>query len=342
MKKEIIKNMPVRNSGLIFEEPKPEDYVLGYTSPLQNKVIFKDGHGWLDFQRPEERQFNRNFDSFSCVTFSCLKALSYYFKVVYNLDMNFSERFTASMSGTIPGRGNSVRNVLESIRKQGFVLESDYPSMADNMTEAEWFKYPPKSVRDKALANLKKWKITWEVLSTNSDVPHDLVNNALQYAVAIVTGYAWASYFGHPDDVGIYKDYNYQANHCFLVIDWQHPTDWDELADDSYPQDNRYDDMIVDKEFLKKLSPDYRIWSAHAITVTPLVEQNTSLINKLKSMFTKIVRDIHGGLWFVKNDSKQKIEDWLSFAGAVIDEVGCKTVDDNYLSNLKDIKFFGK
>lgn len=276
-----------RKGGVIFEMPKQEDYVFGGVTGYARTPIFPDGHGWIKYQRPEERQFNKNFDSFSCVSFACLKALSYFIKERYGLDMDFSERFTAVMSGTIRGRGNSVRNVLESIRTDGFVLESDYPSMTDTMTEDEWFVPIPASVKKKGLENLKQWKINWETLTISDNVPHTQIYEGLKSAPVITTGFAWASYYGNPDDIGIYHDYNYQANHCFLLCDWQKPTDWDVLADDSYPQDNRSDDAIVDEEFLKRLAPDYRLWSSHQIFCEPIPQTNKK-ISFIKSMINTI------------------------------------------------------
>ena len=279
-------NSQVVNRGVILEDSNPDDYVLGGISGAADMpIIFPDGFGWLKNQRPEETQKNRYFDSYSCVTFASLKSLSYYFKVVYGLDMDFSERFTAVMSGTIPGQGNSVRNVLESIRKDGFVLESDYPSMTPDMTQAEWFADPPAAIKKKALDNLKKWEIKWEVLSIanpfTGEVDHGQIMEGQKKGVPICIGYAWIS------DSGIYYDHGYPANHCFTIPE---PIIGDSradlMADDSYPEDFGIDPE-PDANYLKKLGKTYSVKSAHIIMVKPVGEP-VSLINKFKNMIKSL------------------------------------------------------
>lgn len=344
--KEIINN-PVKHSGLIVEPVNGEDYIVGAYSPLVGsyEIIMPQGHGWLNLQRPEERQFNYNFDSYSCVSFASLKALSYYFKAKLGIDYNFSERFTSKMSGTIPGTGNSVRNVLESIRKQGFLFEPEYP-FAQDLTQAQFFAPIRGTLTILAEGRLQRWKINWESLSTVQDVDHEQIKAMLAYSPIIVTGYAWASYLGE----GVYKDYKNQANHCFLIADYDNnQADWDLLADDSYPQDTG-DGIDQPQEFLKKLSKDYRIWSAHRIVVEEIETPQTdlTLLNKIKMAFKKLARDCHGGLWFIKKLSdgtygKAPVNDFKSLSGALIDEVGCEknNLTDAYMATLKDYPFFG-
>ena len=115
------------------------------------------------------------------------------------------------------------------------------------------------------------------------------------------------------------------------------------MAYDTYPQDSQFDTNSPDEEFVKKLAKSYKIWSAHRIWLTPINQSiNISLITKLKSMFQKIVRDIHGSFWFIKDNKKQKLDGWLSLTGALIDEVGCKTLSDVELNKFTNFQFFGK
>lgn len=331
---------PVKNSGLIVEEVKQEDWIFGGISGSTAPIIFESGHGWLHEQSEEQAQLNSNFDTYSCVTFACTKALVYYFKEVHNLEFDLSQMFTSKMSGTVPGRGNSVRNVLESLRKDGWLLEIEYPFLP-NTTQVQFFANISITLKNKALGRLDGWKIEWESLSLSSNVPHSVIADALKYSPVIATGFAWASYYGA---LGIYYDYNNPANHAFLIVDHQIGSkDWDLMVDDSYPQDFTYEPGEAKDQFLKKLHPTYRVDSAHKIVVKPILIE-PSLINKLKNMFKKISRDIHGGLWFVKSGMKQKIENWEAFAGAVIDEVGTERngLTDAQLLAFKDNKFFGK
>lgn len=307
--KQII-DKPIKNSGFVFEEIQEVDHIFGAYSPQVGSylVIMPNGHGWLDIQRVEERQFNRFFDTYSCVTFAILKALSYYFKAVYNIDINISEMFTSRMSGTIPGRGNSVRTVLECVRLKGYLLEIEYPFTPDT-TEGQFFAPISIKLQSTAKGRLKQWKINWEAVSTSNDVSHEQIKEALKYTPVIVTGYAWAQYLGE----GVYHDYNNMANHCFLVVDHNDNTkeDWDLLADDSYPQDTG-DGIDQPQEFLKRLAKDFRIWSAHKITVERIVEpiNNANFYTKIKNMALKLVKDIHMGYHLVKDNKIQKITSW--------------------------------
>ena len=164
----------------------------------------------------------------------------------------------------------------------------------------------------------------------------------MRKAPVIGSGFAWSSYYGE----GVFYDYNNRANHAFLIDDFEDgKPDHDLLAYDTYPFDKKWDENSPDEEFVKKLAKSYRVWSAHQIFLTPInTNINHSLISKLKSMFNKISRDSHGGLWFIKDGKKQKIENWLHFAGAVVDEIGVKNnnISDEKLSKLVDNKFFGK
>lgn len=63
---------------------------------------------------------------------------------------------------------------------------------------------------------------------------------------------------------------------------------------------------------------------------------------KIKKMFKKIVRDNTGGIWFVKAGKKQKVETVLDLTGALVDEIGAKTLDDKTLNSYPNFKFFGK
>lgn len=335
------------NTGLIHELPQEQDWVFGGKSGAVNNVpLFPDGHGWLSIQRDEQTQRNANFDTYSCVTFSCLKALSYYVKKVYGIDVDFSERFTAVMSGTTPGRGNSIRAVLESIRKDGFLLEEDCPFTAD-MTEAEFFSPIPQSLKDKAKKNLDNFMdlgpivIEWECISNNPFngglIDHSEVREALKYAPVITTGFAWN---GGP----VYVNGG-QPNHCFLGIDWDDQVEWDVMADDNYPADFGLEHE-PDANYLKKLSRFYSLYSGYKITAK-LVNKPVSLITNFKKMFSKMKaymdsKGLH--VYWVDSKGKQEIPLTTTAERALLmsafADKDIKTSSWPELSKLPDYKFF--
>jgi len=300
VRKEFIE-APVKNTGLIYEEPKEQDWILG-SSPLENREIFPDGHGWPKYRPEAEIQRNRHFDTFSCVTFAVLKALVMYLRVNYGVTFDLSEVFTAVMSGTVPGRGNSVRNVLESVRKDGFLAEY-LRTFTPEMTKEQFFSPIPEKLIELARNNLLEWEINWEIISTNSNVNHTDITNALRYSPIIAVGYAWIQ----SGKDGMYYDQGNYPNHCFLIDDYDENDQRKLIANDSYPHDFEADGNYPTEEFLKVLNPNFRIWSAHKITAYPIIKAKDSLLTKFINMFKEVIRDIHGGYWFIKDGKRQKI-----------------------------------
>ena len=134
----------LENFGLIIEEKKDTDYILG-AKQLPTTILQKSGQ-WGDCL-PEFEAQKKRVDCMGCVSFSnlnCLEALHYkLFGIVYN----HSDRYLAKLSGTTP-RGNSMRNVAESVRKDGTVKESvwDY----ENITSwSQYYKTIPNSIIQK-------------------------------------------------------------------------------------------------------------------------------------------------------------------------------------------------
>ena len=147
----------MKQSGFLYEL-RPTDYILGSTSPLKGVEINPTGN-WIAYLPSEERQSKDfAFDTMSCTTFSALNiveiVINYYLANnmlttgqvevlnAYTIDgqVNFSDRFTAIMSGTMP-QGNYFQNVWDSIRKDGLLPESDLPFGGEN-----WNEYHDKSV----------------------------------------------------------------------------------------------------------------------------------------------------------------------------------------------------
>lgn len=359
--KKIIIN-EVKNSGLISEPTQPKDYnandggmlvkevpgkviaeenekpMGGIITPLIPPTeIFSDGHGHLEYQGTEMMQFNPQFDSYSCVLWAIAKATCYNLKERYNITIDIEEMYNAFYAGVYQGRGTTIHNGMESFRLHGWTEYGKFPGYQfnANTTLRQFQSQPPQIVIKDALGQLTKWKFNWEVLPTD----HNSIINALKRTVVVVTGFAWASYLG---EEGVYYDYNNPANHAFIVADYK--DDKSLIVDDSYPQDNVYDTDSTKQEFIKTLAPSYNIASAHRVWLEPMLNppKNNSIMNIIKCMFNKITRSTNGGLLFIKDGKKQIINDWLDFAGAVIDEVGCKTLKEEDIAKLPDFQFFGK
>lgn len=300
MEEEKIKLQERKNTGLIYEIEKPQDYLAGTNSPLtEPPIIFPSGHGWHDatIRAKSEMQFNRHFDSYACTLYATAKCLVAYLDKVYGVETTISEMFNAFYAGVVQGRGTTVRQALESFRTKGWVKDEEYPFTADT-TAKQFFSQPPITIQIRAKGRLTEWIVRWEQLDYSGNVPHDKIIEALKHTPVICSGFAWASYYGE----GIYRDYNHPANHCFPVDDWSTHKDYDLIAYDSYPQDNQYDDNSEDVEFEKKLAKDFRIWSAHRIWC----EKKNNSLNIFKSMWNNFVSYVVEGKgvysFFIKKD----------------------------------------
>ena len=162
--------------GLLPDPPgtKEKNWVFG---AIERPIINETGD-WTPYLPNPEKQATRYFDPYSCVSESLTNAIETQldFMMAQNATIkpilellgclddngkaNFSARFVAVGSGTIPGRGNSQYNVFEFVRKNGLVGEKFCPSN-ENMTEQEYFNIPN-------MAELKKQGLKlWEYLQFN-------------------------------------------------------------------------------------------------------------------------------------------------------------------------------
>lgn len=133
--------------GLIVEEPREEDHVLGAAvlggiAGPEFDVLVPTGH-WASYTPEQEIQRNRFGDTYMCVSFSNNNVQEMLMKRLYNEDVNMSDLFLGKGSGTVRGQGNSKRTVAEWKRLNGFVHEKEYP-------------YTPNTTLDQAYAPLSK------------------------------------------------------------------------------------------------------------------------------------------------------------------------------------------
>lgn len=321
----------IKNTGVIYEPDNANDWVFGASNIVGDVEVMPNGD-WLSLNTSEDSEFqmNKNFDSYSCVTFGNLKAITALLKKVYNVDEDYSERFIAVLSNTVPGQGNSVRNVLEAIRKYGLVLEKDFPSITENMTEPEYFDRDniTEDILKKGREWLAKWEFNWETIYPSNDN----IRKALKYSPVVTIGYAWAQ------SDGIYYDYGKSANHCFVI----------EKIDDSgykyvmdtYPSDFVYDNNSERTEFIKKLSINFNLPSAHRISIKKKVN-DLPIIIKFKNMAVQFVKDVHNAYYVLKDNKKQKITSWWGLLVVMAELLKPKQLSDSELGRYEDTtKFF--
>ena len=249
-----------KNFGLKPIEIKATDYIFGGISGVErNKRV--ENKDWTDWMPEREYQFNRYFDSMGCVSFAALNSLEFQFnKWLSELDenspvenliaydflrnkgylkdnkINFSDRFTAKMSGTTY-RGNSLVRVADTIRNKGLVTEKDYPfKPTDN-----WWSYyapVPYHLKKRGLEFLKYFDIQyeWAAIMTQDIIQ---LSEALKEAPIQITVFAWMQPIN-----GVYRRVYNAPNHAVTLFKID--------GDYAYIFDH-YDDDV------KKLALDFRI-----------------------------------------------------------------------------------
>lgn len=136
----------VKQTGLLIKPPSPTEYIMGEFTKIKPATRVPSGK-WGPYLPTYEKQYNYSFDTLSCTTFSALNAVEMqlnwlmkngYFsqldieelKLMGYLDenklFNFSDRFTAILSGTTR-LGNYFTTVWECIRTIGLLPEKDFP-----------------------------------------------------------------------------------------------------------------------------------------------------------------------------------------------------------------------
>lgn len=301
--------------GVIIEE-KETDYLAG-TIPYE--LVCEDFTPYLP---NPEKQHSVYFDSSACVTFSATNVietqLNYFLatgkisennvreltELGYIVDgqFNFSDRFTAKMSGTTT-QGNTFQNVWDSIRHDGLLPEKDWDYPRDQRTPVfdwdDYYKEIPQELKDKAKKILDYISISYEtvlprnvVTMTDEEVEmfkREMKQAPLQYATPVCN---WNKTPCTPCG-------RYQSQHATMGY----------KITDNFLIEDHYD------PFLKQLSRDYIICYAQKAVVT--------LINNYKQM--KLIRErgrketyivINGKNYYIRNTdtfndlNAEKLADW--------------------------------
>lgn len=155
-----------------------EDYILGGVSKLPQEILCPE-RNWGPWLPVLEIQHNDIFDPFDCTNHSNDNVTETIHKRRYNEEINKSDRFSANISGTQPGKGNSQKNVAECSRQIGYVDEILYP-FSKIMTAQEFFTYPPQTLLDIARKFIRD-----EVEYGYEKVPLKELYDALQFSPCV-------------------------------------------------------------------------------------------------------------------------------------------------------------
>lgn len=307
----------LKQYGLIIpQEQNPKDWRFGGVSGADKVVLREDGQ-YQNFLPKVEYQHAVYFDTMACVTFSALNCLEIY-QNVRGINANYSDRFTAKMSGTT-NRGNSLVNVAESIRKDGVIPEEDwaFPRL-QRQPVFEWEDYY-QEIPDELKMKGKRWAlentVQWEW------IPMSRLQDALKYAPIQVTMRAGIK----PNKDGLYTDGGSRArNHAVTLVGYKEGEYWEVF--DHY-QGNEIRRMVWDYDFIWAM----QFTIAHKKINTNMIEiPNDTLVQEVEKSGTfglhlnnKIMLGDEGKLlatWLMRNkgNTTDKVKpltelEWNSF-----------------------------
>jgi hypothetical protein len=188
----------MKQTGFLYKED-PNDFILGNSPIIWKEVSNGD---WTIYLPEEEKQYKDfTFDTMSCTTFSALNVVETWLNslleemsiqhleefnklgVIENGKFNFSDRFTAIMSRTMPN-GNYLPVVLNSIRKDGLLSEKDLPFGGNNWNEYHGATIT-QEMKDKAKKILDLIEVNYEWVNMASDWENELKKCPLQGAIPV-------------------------------------------------------------------------------------------------------------------------------------------------------------
>ena len=198
---------------------QPEDYVLGGYSKLTPEVL--QGNGQWDSSLPvKELQQRGGVETMACTVFTSLNALETLYKRKYEVDMNFSDKYTAIMAG-ITQQGGTPKNAIETIRKKsGLLLEEHMPFGNPQSWEDFYTPYPSGSTIAQGLNFLQHYTINYEWVFKNG-VNIDKMKTALKSSPLGVSVCAWKERDGI-----YYKDIGDTDNHWCLIYGYESGKYW--------------------------------------------------------------------------------------------------------------------
>lgn len=184
-----------------FIQDLPEQKAKNWIFGAKDRPIINASGDYNKYLPNPELQATKYFDPYSCVSESAESQVSIRLNLMMEEDpavrtildflgcldengkCNFSGRFIAVGSGTVPGRGNSQYAVYEFIRKNGLVGEKHWPSNF-NMDQEEYFAEFTPEVKALGLKFLEYFNFEYEdVGETNAELKEALKRSPLTVVV---------------------------------------------------------------------------------------------------------------------------------------------------------------
>lgn len=200
--------MERKHYGLILEPLKPTDFVLGTSQSLEAKYgaeAVNPSGDWSNFTPSEEDQSTMTGDTWACTNFNTIDAVEMLHRLQYGAPLNLSDRFSAVMSGTKPGVGNSPQKAADSLRRDWSVLEPEWP---DVNTVEEFFAPIPASLKTLAVGRGAEFEFGYQVVPNSAAS----IKAALRTSPVCIAVTAWV------EKNGVYVRGDFSENHWTTII----------------------------------------------------------------------------------------------------------------------------
>lgn len=216
-------DLKIPQGGLVLVKQKPEDHIMGSTSPI--KIILRPDGQHDDYLPVVEIQRVKNGqDTYGCVSFSRNNCLEIVHKEKYGYEINMDDQFLTVGSGTQKGIGNSVVAPAEWGRVNGFIKEK-FRILEENLDQF----YTPVTAEElqEGQDNLKvyQFKYAWlpRPLGSDSCKVETLVENLKFGPIqASVDGSAYQ--FNQQGYIGVYGNLNY--DHEITIFGYEYGRYW--------------------------------------------------------------------------------------------------------------------
>jgi len=248
-------------------------------------VVLQEDRDFGKFLPKYEAQYDPKFDTMACVPFSALNCVETMLIRKYGVERNFSDRFTAKLSGTTIN-GNYFSAVADSITTlHGIVFEESWPW--DVTFDWDTFYLPvPSDVREVGKVSLKTYRIKSEVVWDNVVTLYE----ALKYSPLQVAIHAYGEI---KDD--IYQRTEAQGNHAVELFKAVKDEYW--VIYDHY-----------ERKF-KKLAWNTRFWGALRYDIE-LITNTPAPMPELKILNNTLVQEVEqSGTFGLYLDGKIFVDD---------------------------------
>jgi len=230
--------------GLILDEKSDKDYVMG-ANDINWKVLKPDGDWTSEAEAIVKEKQHGRFDTMGCVGYSLMNVIEMLALNKWDKKWNLSDRYINRMSNTTRN-GNSMRTVLDTVRKYGVVNEKDWGWDRATFNWNTYYKTVDKQIINKGEAWIKEHLFGYDSVW----VTPQALKEALKYSPLYVAGYAWYRKGMLYYSVG-------SPNHCFTVVKYNQAIAYDSYEPYIKHLDDSYKLYYVKRIYLEKKTPDY-------------------------------------------------------------------------------------